>query len=385
MTLEDEARAELRRLEASHRRRSPRVVDGAPGPRITLDGANVLNLSSNDYLSLAGDARIARAAAAAAEEYGTGAGASRLIAGHHRRHVVLERELGDWLGRDGVRVFSSGYAANVGTITTLVGAGDVVFSDQLNHASIVDGCRLSRSEIVVFGHRDLAALERGLATATGKRKLVISETLFSMDGDVADARSLFELCRRHDGALMLDEAHAVGTYGPEGRGVAAAAGVVPDVLVGTCGKALGVSGAFVASTTAVAELLWNRARSFVFSTAIPPMLCAAIETAVGVVRNHEGDERRARLRENAGVLREQLGRSQHEAVTPIVPIVIGDDALVMQHTAALLERGVFAQGIRPPTVPEGASRLRVSVCAGHSVEELSAAARMIGEVVGRDR
>jgi 7-keto-8-aminopelargonate synthetase-like enzyme len=206
-----------------------------------------------------------------------------------------------------------------------------------------------------------------------------------MDGDVADARTLLELCRRHDAALMLDEAHALGTYGPEGRGVSAAAGVVPDVLVGTCGKALGVSGAFVASTAAVAELLWNRARSFVFSTALPPMLCAAIETAVGIVRNRDGDERRARLVENTRIVRAQLGRSDQGAVTPIVPIVVGDDALVMQHTATLLERGVFAQGIRPPTVPEGGSRLRVSVCSGHTSDDLRAAARLIAEVVGHAR
>ena len=382
MALDDDARAELKRLEGIHRRRGARVVDGAPGPHITLDGANVLNLSSNDYLSLAGDARLARAAAAAADEYGTGASASRLITGHHRRHVLLERAIGDWLERDGVRVFSSGYAANVGTITTLVGPGDVVFSDQLNHASIVDGCRLSRAEISVFGHRDLGALERGLAACTAKRKLVISETLFSMDGDIADVRALDELCRRHDAALMLDEAHAIGTLGPQGRGVAAAAGVIPDVLVGTCGKALGVSGAFVVSSSAVVELLWNRARSFVFSTAIPPLLCAAIEAGIAIVRSHEGSDRRAGLLENARLVGERLVGTR-EAVTPIVPVVVGDDALVMQQTSALLAKGIFAQGIRPPTVPEGASRLRVSVCSGHKVDELRAAANAIAEVVGR--
>ena len=373
MSLDEDARAELERLEAAHRLRSPRVVDGAQGPRVTLDGTPVLNLASNDYLSLAGDRRLARAAAAAADEAGTGAGASRLIVGNHRRHVALERAIADWLRVGGVRLFGSGYATNVGVITALVGAEDVVFSDALNHASIIDGCRLSRAEIVVVPHADLGALEAALRAHGGRRRLVISESLFSMDGDVADVRALAELCRRHDAALMLDEAHAVGARGPEGRGVAAEAGVVPDLLVGTCGKALGSYGAFVATTPAVAELLWNRARSFVFSTGLPPMVAAAVEAAIAIVRGAEGEDRRRALAAHARRLRVALPAAGGAADSAIAPLVIGDDLAVMQLTTRLLEQRVYAQGIRPPTVPEGTARLRVSVTAGLAGEDLERA------------
>ena len=382
MTLDEHARNQLRRLVAMHRLREPRVVDGAPGPRIVLDGVDVLNLSSNDYLSLAGDARLARAAGEAAERYGTGAGASRLIVGNHRCHVELELAIADWLRRDGVRVFASGYAANVGTLAALVGSGDVVVSDELNHASIIDGCRLSRAEIVVVPHRDVGAVERALRQHAGRRVVVVSETLFSMDGDIADVRALHELSRRHDAWLVLDEAHAIGARGPEGRGVAAAAGIVPDVLIGTCGKALGVSGAFAASTRPVADLLWNIARSFVFSTGIPPMLCAAIEKAIEVVRGSDGDARRTRLAHNARTLRSELA-CESESDSAITPVVLGDDVRTMRVAGALLGRGVFVQGIRPPTVSEGTARLRVSVCAGHDAESIGNAARAISDEVKR--
>jgi 8-amino-7-oxononanoate synthase len=210
VSLDDDVRDELRELEARHRLRLPRVVDGIHGPRITVDGNVVINAASNDYLALAGDARVARAAAMALGEYGVGAGASRLILGNHRRHVALEQSIADWLRCAGVRLFNSGYAANVGVLTSLLRAGDVVFSDALNHASIIDGCRLARADVVVYPHLDLAALEQQLKARTGRRRIVVSETLFSMDGDVADVEALADLCQAHDAALILDEAHAVG-------------------------------------------------------------------------------------------------------------------------------------------------------------------------------
>jgi 8-amino-7-oxononanoate synthase len=369
VSLDDEARAELRRLDEVGRLRTPRVVDGALGARIVLDGRSVLNLASNDYLGLAGDARLAVAAARA----GAGAGASRLIVGNHREHVALEAAIADWLRVGAARVFNSGYAANVGAITALVGSSDVVFSDELNHASIIDGCRLSRAQVVVFPHRDLGALERALAATPGRRRLVVSETLFSMDGDLADVGALSELCARHDAALMLDEAHAVGARGPEGRGVAAAAGVVPDLLVGTCGKALGVFGAFVATTPAISELLWNRARPFVFSTALPPMVCAAVAAAIEIVRGAEGDQRRRLVANHARVARGSIAGTRGAVDSAIVPVVIGDDREVMRITERLLEAGVFVQGIRPPTIPEGTARLRVGLSAALSHEDVMTA------------
>jgi 8-amino-7-oxononanoate synthase len=401
VSLDDEARAELSRLEAEGRLRVPRVVDGLHGPRVTVDGADVLNFASNDYLSLAGDRRLARAAGAALDEAGSGAGASRLIVGNHRRHVALETALADWLRTGAARLFSSGYAANVGVITALAGAGDVIFSDELNHASIIDGCRLSRAQVVVVPHRDLRALEAALAAHAGRRRFVISETLFSMDGDIADVVALAELARRHDAALILDEAHAVGVWGPEGRGIAAEHGVVPDILVGTCGKALGASGAFAATTPAIAQVLWNRARSLVFSTGLAPAVAASVEAAIEIVRGREGDERRRAVARNARVLRDEvaspgsstsssLGSSTSVApggssTTPaasastalggdpasaIAPVLVGDDRAVMQLSRRLFDAGIFAQGIRPPTVPVGTARIRVSVSAGHSENDI---------------
>ena len=381
MSLDDEARAELRRLEAEHRLRVPRVVATRQGPRVALDGVEVVNLASNDYLSLAGDPRLARAAAAAAEEDGFGAGASRLIVGNHRRLVAVEAALGDWLRRDGVRLFGTGFAANLGVLTALLGAGDVVFSDELNHASIIDGCRQSRARIVVFPHRDTTALEAALAQHAGRRRIVVSESLFSMDGDVADVEALAAICARHDAALVLDEAHAIGVWGPEGRGVAAAAGVVPDVLVGTCGKALGGFGAFAATSRAIAELLWNRARSLVFSTALPPMIAAGVAAAVEIVRGSEGDERRRALAARVGLLRARVPALGGARDSAIAPLVVGDDARTMQLSGELLARGIFAQGIRPPTVPSGTSRLRISVCAGLEMRDVERAANVIHDAV----
>ena len=383
MSLDDDARDELARLAAAHRQRLPRVVDGAQGVQVELDGRRVLNLASNDYLGLAGDPRLARAAANAADGDGVGAGASRLIVGNHRRHVAVESALAEWLGAPAVRLFNSGYAANVGVLTALAGTEDVVFSDELNHASIIDGCRLSRAKIVVYPHRDLAALERALASCPGRRRIVVSETLFSMDGDVVDVSALAELCRRHDAALMLDEAHAIGVRGPSGRGVAAEANVTPDLRIGTLGKALGAFGAFVATTPAIAELLWNRARSFVFSTALPPMLCAAVERAIEIARGAEGDERRRSLRELARWLRGRVAGTRGEPDSAIVPIVVGDDREVMAITARMLERGVFVQGIRPPTVPEGTARLRIALNASLTMHDAGMAVAAMDDAVRR--
>ena len=380
VTLDEDAKAELSALEASHRMRVPRIVDGAQGPVVTVDGAEVASFASNDYLGLAGDARLVRAAIASLEEDGAGAGASRLIVGNHRRHVALEAAIADWMSVSGVRLFNSGYAANTGVLATLARPGDIVFSDELNHASIIDGCRLSRAHVVVYPHRALRALERELAQQRGNRRIVISESLFSMDGDIADVAALADLAKRHAAALILDEAHACGVLGPEGRGVAASVGVVPDVLVGTLGKALGSFGAFVATSRSIADLLWNRARPLVFSTGLPPSVAAASRAAVEVVRSVEGDARRRTLAAHAARFRELVPAAGGSRETPIAPVIIGDDARVMQLTQRLLEDRVFVQGIRPPTVPAGTARLRVSLCARHDPSQLEKAARLIAAI-----
>jgi 8-amino-7-oxononanoate synthase len=385
VTLDEDARGELDRLQAAHRLRVPRVVDGPQGPRIVIDGTSVLDLASNDYLSLANDPRLAAAARASLDEDGVGAGASRLISGNHRRHVMLEQGLADWLELTPgtVRAFGSGYAANVGVLSALLGPDDVVLSDERNHASIIDGCRLSRASVRVFPHGDLAALEQMLVETAGKKRLVVSESLFSMDGDLADLVGLAALCKRHGAALMLDEAHALGTRGPEGRGEAAARNVAPDLLVGTCGKALGSYGAFVASTPAITRLLWNRARSLVFSTALPPMISAATLAALQIVRGSDGDARRKALADNARALRARVPKLGGIADGAIAPLVVGDDRAAMALSAKLLERGVFVQGIRYPTVAEGAARLRVSLASSLDSEDLDGVASAFDDALSQ--
>ena len=382
MSLDDDARAELAALDALHRRRVPRIVEGAQGPTIQLAGAAVINLSSNDYLSLAADKRLSRAGEEALQEWGSGAGASRLITGTQRLHVTLEQAVADWLRVGGVRLFNSGYAANTGVLSTLVRAGDQVFSDELNHASIIDGCRLSRAQVAIYPHGDVAALAAQLAGASDVgRKIVVTESLFSMDGDIVDLAAMSALCTRHGAALIVDEAHAIGAIGPEGRGVCAEIGVVPDVVIGTFGKALGTFGAFAASSAAIAELLWNRARSFVFSTALPPSIPAATLAALEIVRSSEGHDRRRFLATLARTFREAIPRAGGARESAIAPILVGDDREVMQQTQRLLDAGIFVQGIRPPTVPEGTARLRVSLSSGHTMDQLDRAIRLLATEV----
>jgi len=371
VSLDDDARAELHALAEVHRLRVPRTVDGRQGVRVIVDGAEVTSFASNDYLGLAGDERLARAAIEAIEEAGTGVGASRLIVGNHRTHVDLEHAIKDWLGVDGVRLFNSGYAANTGVLTTLLREGDVVFSDELNHASIVDGCRLSRATIAIYKHRDLADLERALKQHGGGRRIVVSETVFSMDGDVVDVEALAAVTKRGNASLILDEAHAVGVLGPAGRGAAATCRDV-DVVIGTFGKALGSFGAFAATTTAIAELLWNRARPLVFSTGLPPSVAAASKRAIEIVRSGEGDERRAKLSAITRQFRDQVSSAGGSAGVPIASWVIGDDQRVDELGRALLREGLLVASVRPPTVPVGTARLRISFSAGHKAVDVEA-------------
>ena len=369
VTLDDEARGELQALADAHRLRTPRVVDGRQGVRVTVDGVEVTSFASNDYLGLAGDDRLARAAIEATERGGTGAGASRLIVGNHREHVELEAAVADWLAVESVRLFNSGYAANTGVLTALLREGDVVFSDELNHASIVDGCRLSRATIAIYKHLDLEDLERQLKVHSGRRRIVVSETVFSMDGDIVDIAKLAAVARRGNAALIVDEAHAIGWCGSEGRGVAAACRDV-DVVIGTFGKALGSFGAFAATTRAISDLLWNRARPLVFSTGLPPSVAAASKQAIAIARSGEGDERRARLATVTRRFRERVPHAGGASDVPIASWVIGDDARVEQIGRDLLREKVLVASVRPPTVPVGSARLRISFSAAHSSDDV---------------
>jgi 8-amino-7-oxononanoate synthase len=366
--------------------RSLRHVDGAQGPRLVVDGRAVLGLCSNNYLGLAGDPRVREAAAEAALRWGAGAGASRLVSGTMTIHDDLERRLAAFKGTEAALLFGSGYLANVGVVTALAHAGPpepVVFSDALNHASIIDGCRLARARTFVYRHRDLEHLAWGLQGARGHAAVIVTDSVFSMDGDVAPLAALAELGRRHGARLVVDEAHGTGCVGPAGRGAAHAAGVQGevDVVVSTLGKALGSYGAFAACDATTARWLLNAARPFVFSTALPPPAVAAAGAALDVLL--EEPERVSRLQANAALLRAELARAGLPgagSTTQIVPLIVGDAGDAVRVCEAALERGVFAQAIRPPTVPEGTSRLRLAVMATHTEADLRAAAATLASV-----
>ena len=357
-----------------------RLIEGPQGPSVTLDGRPVLLLCSNNYLGLADRAEVRDAAAEAALQWGAGSGASRLISGNMEPHRRLEQRLAAFKGYEAALLFGSGYLANTGAIAALAGRGEVVFSDQLNHASIVDGCRLSRAETFVYRHGDLDHLAWGLRQAGGRAALVVSDGVFSMDGDVAPLPGLLRLARDHGARLMVDEAHATGAVGPGGRGSVSAAGLSGevDVVIGTLGKALGSYGAYACAAPEIVDLLINTARPFIFSTAPPPPAIGAALAALDLLEAEP--ELVDRLQANAALLRRSLSAEGLEVggATQVVPVQVGEAKATMELCELALEKGVFAQGIRPPTVPEGSCRLRLTAMATHRTEDLVAAAHMVG-------
>jgi glycine C-acetyltransferase len=371
------------RLDELHRRglyRSLRPISGPQGPQVLLDGRPVLLLCSNNYLGLTDHPRVRQAAADAAMRWGTGAGASRLVSGNMQPHRRLEQRLAAFKGAEAALLFGSGYLANLGTISALAQRGEVVFSDELNHASIVDGCRMARAETFVYEHANPEHLAWGLNQAEGRGSLIVTDGVFSMDGDVAPLHDLVELARRHDCRLMVDEAHATGCIGPGGRGTVAEAGLTDevDVIVGTLGKALGSYGAYVCGSEEIIEYLLNVARTVIFSTALPPPAVGAALEALEVLRDEP--DLVTRLEANASTLRAGLveaGLPVASSQTQIVPLLVGDAGRAMDLCEAALEHGIFAQAIRPPTVPDGTSRLRLTVMATHRRAQLQRAARTI--------
>jgi len=364
--------------------RRMRMISGPQGPRVLLDGRPVLLLCSNNYLGLADHPRVREAAAEAAMRYGAGAGASRLVSGTMRIHRRLEERLADFKQSETALLFGSGYLANVGVVQALARNGEVVFSDSLNHASIVDGCRLAGAETFVYEHCDVEHLAWGLEQAGGRGSLIVTDGVFSMDGDLAPLPEIVELAKRHDARVMVDEAHGTGAVGPDGRGAVAAAGLEDevDLIVGTLGKALGSYGAYVCCDRRMAKYLVNTARTLIFSTAIGPPAVAAARAALELLR--EQPRRVEKLQRNAAILREELGAEGLPVVpgeTQIVPLVIGGAEDAVRVSERALERGVFAQAIRPPTVPTGGSRLRLTVMASHTKSELRDAAKTIGASV----
>ncbi len=377
MTLVDDiARAELGQLRARGLLRALEPLRSPPGAEIELrPGERLINLCSNDYLGLAGDPRVAGALSEGARQWGAGAGASRLVCGDFLPQHELEAALAALAGTEAALLFGSGYAANCGIIPVFAGPEDLILSDALNHASLIDGCRLSRARVEVFPHRDLAGVERLLSRTPARRKLLVTDSIFSMDGDRAPLRELQALCDAHGALLIVDEAHATGVFGPRGAGLCAQEGVQPALRMGTLSKALGVAGAYVAASQAVCDLLVNRARPLIFSTALPPALaCAALES-LRIATSPEGDGRRERLWNNvrrfvAGL--EVLGHAAR-ADSPIVPVLLGDPDTSVRVAARLRELGHLAKAIRPPTVPAGTSRIRFALSAAHGGAQIDAA------------
>ena len=364
---------ELHELEQRSLRRSLRSLDSPQGPVVQLNGREVINFSSNDYLGFASSDVLKNAMMEGIARYGAGSGASRLVCGGLAPHRELEEALAAFKGSEAALTFSSGFAVALGVIPALMGKDDVIIMDKLCHASLVDAARLSGATIRVFPHNHLEKLERLLQSHEGRRTLVITESIFSMDGDAALLKEIVELKDQHGAWLMLDEAHAVGVLGPQGRGLAAALGLEQriDLQMGTLSKALGLSGGYLAASRTVIDLLINKARSFIYSTAPSPAVAHAASAALQLCMSAEGDSRRAQLQANLAALDRGVPPSA------IVPIIIGDESAAMQLSAQLLEEGYLIPAIRYPTVARGTARLRVTLSAAHEASQVEGIAQRL--------
>jgi len=374
-------------------RRQRRVVDSPQGARLRVDGREVLHFGSNDYLGLAGDKRLVAAAQAGAARYGVGAGASHLISGHFAPHDAIERELAAWVApcaNARALLFSTGYMANLAIVTSLVGRGDAVFADKLNHACLNDAALLSRADFVRYAHGDLGALEKRLDSSRAPRKLIATDAVFSMDGDIAGLGRLLELAGKYDAWLVVDDAHGFGVLGDpieqeranSGRGTLAQLGLVSDriVYMATLGKAAGVAGAFVAAHASVIETLTQTARSYIFTTAAPPMLSCALTASLALIRA-EPERRRHlfALIDRWRDLAAALPWPTLASATAIQPLILGPNADAVRVSDALWTRGIWVPAIRPPTVPQGSARLRITFSAAHSFDDVDLLAEALAD------
>jgi 8-amino-7-oxononanoate synthase len=362
-------------------------VSGIPGRIIHINGREALNFSSNNYLGLAGHPKIIEATIKSVCAFGAGSTASRLIAGNTEIHRELEHFIAEWKGAEAAILFGSGYQANVGVISGLMERDDLIVSDELNHASIIDGCRLAKSRVIVYPHFDLNRMEDALRLSGFRRKLVITESVFSMDGDKAPLQEIDSLCRKWGASLMVDEAHASGVFGLHGQGLASELGVHPEIQMGTLGKAAGTSGAYVAGSRSLIDLIVNRARSLIYTTAAPPATIGAALEALKIVVSPEGDERRARLARNSEVFNDLLYQDFSIDTPPshIVPVMIGDSGQTMNVSTACMDGGIFAHGIRFPTVPEGTARLRFTLMSDHTRADLKKAVHILKAAIENSR
>lgn len=375
--------AELDRLRGQDLYRVRRRIEGTHGVEITVDGRACVNFCSNDYLGLASDPRVAEAAGAGLRRAGTGSGAAALVSGYNAEHAALEDALAEFVGQPRALLFTSGWAANLGLLRALFGKRDVLVCDELNHASLIDGARLSGAEYRRVPHGDLAAFDRALTPRDdGSEIAVVTDSVFSMDGDLADLPSLLALCRARGASLVVDDAHGFGVLGEHGRGaVEHFGGTAPDVYIATLGKSLGAAGAFVAGSESLIEYLIQRARTWVFSTAPPPAIAAAARRALGIVRAEPEHRQRlnrniARFRRGAG----ELGIALSPSMTPIQPLVVGEAATAVAWSRRLFERGYWVAAIRPPTVPPGTSRLRITLSAAHTDDQIDGLLEALADI-----
>jgi 8-amino-7-oxononanoate synthase len=371
---------ELQSLDRQALRRRRRIADTPCAPHVTVDGRPMLAFCSNDYLGLASHPRLVEALHEGADRYGAGSGASHLISGHSRAHALLEEQLADFLSPqlEAARAlyFCTGYMANLGVLSALAGRDAELFSEELNHASLIDGARLSRASVRVYPHGDLDALEALLQASRAKTKLVVTDSVFSMDGDIAPLPALLALCERHDAWLVVDDAHGFGVLGAHGRGALEHFGLRSPhlVYIGTLGKTAGVGGAFVAAHETVIEWLVQRARPYIYTTAAPPALAHALLASLDLIGGHEGAIRRAHLQRLIAQWRTALVPQRWQlssSATAIQPVVIGANDEALRVAAALHEQGIWVPAIRPPTVPANTARLRVTLSAAHTAEDVA--------------
>jgi len=377
--------AGLADLERRDLKRVRRVIDSPQGPRVHEGGRALLNFSSNDYLGLANHPRLREAAHRAIDRYGVGSGASPLVSGNLRAHHDAEQRFARFANQPRALLFASGYAANLGILAALADRDAEIFSDELNHACLIDGARLSKARVTRFAHRDADALDEALSRSQAQVRIVATDAVFSMDGDIAPVPRLVELCEKHDAWLVLDDAHGIGVLGATGRGTLEHFGVASPriVYMATLGKALGGYGAFVAGTGTMIEWLAQRARTYVYSTALPPMAAEVATAALDLIDDEPGIvlALRDRIAQFAAAM-SSAGIAAALSATAIQPIVVGDARRSLEAAARLRERGFFVPAIRPPTVPEGTSRLRISLSAAHGSVEVEALAAALADCLG---
>nr|WP_240458741.1 8-amino-7-oxononanoate synthase [Virgibacillus sp. Bac330] len=372
LSFDDKLHNRVKEMQENSLYRTLRTMEAASQSARIVDGEKKIIFSSNDYLGLANDKRLIHATIEALQQFGVGSSGSRLTTGNTYWHEKLEKKIATFKQTEAARLFSSGYLANIGVLSALAEAEDVILSDQYNHASIIDGCRLSKAKTCIYRHVDMEDLERKLAATTKyKQRFIVTDGVFSMDGSIAPLDRMMELAGHYHAYVIVDDAHATGVLGQSGRGTSAYFGIMPDVVIGTCSKAIGTEGGFVAGSSTLVDFLMNYARTFIFQTALSPAICAATYTAIELIE--QDASRREHLHYNIRKVKEGLndmGYAVKGDHTAIIPVIIGEQQLALEFAKELEEKGIYAPAIRPPTVPNGESRIRLTVTASHSMKEI---------------